>query len=139
MQDRARILIVDGDKSTYSLLESAFPPEEDSFELQSARSRAGVLFQHALAQPDVILLCVSAARTETWETLSRLREHSSVPIIALSSIDDSEVTIRSLQLGADYCLSTAVSPMELQARVRALLRRKRAASGLLSARQHATA
>ncbi len=49
---------------------------------------------------------------------------SPVPIIVLTDVEDSQVRIKSLDLGADYCLSKPLDVDELQARVGVLLRRQ---------------
>ena len=76
-----------------------------------------------LVQPDLIILDVPSQGSDRWETLFRICELSYVPVIALRGPDDSAAAVESLILGADFSMTKPVRARELQARVRALLRR----------------
>jgi two-component system KDP operon response regulator KdpE len=58
-----------------------------------------------------------------FETLERLREISTVPVIMLTVKGDEEDRIRGLELGADDYVTKPFSPRELASRIRAVLRR----------------
>jgi DNA-binding response OmpR family regulator len=125
MKQRTRILIVDGDRSIKPLQLPCYSADGDDYETFVALSSDTALLEWALVQPDLVLLDITMAGGEGWETVRRLREQSTVPIIALSALADPQITIKSLQLGADYCLTLPVNDLELGARMRALLRRTR--------------
>lgn len=76
-----------------------------------------------LVRPDLIILDVPSQGSDRWETLARIRELPYVPVIALRGPDDSVAAVESLLFGADYSMTKPVRTLELQARVRALLRR----------------
>jgi two-component system, OmpR family, KDP operon response regulator KdpE len=57
-----------------------------------------------------------------------LREHSDVPIIVLSAVDEEAQKIRALEAGADDYMTKPFSPRELVARLQAVLRRAGTAS-----------
>jgi two-component system KDP operon response regulator KdpE len=57
------------------------------------------------------------------ELCRRLREHSRMPIIVLSAVDEEEQKIRALEAGADDYMTKPFSPKELVARLQAVLRR----------------
>jgi two-component system OmpR family response regulator len=57
------------------------------------------------------------------ETCRRLRAHSDVPILFLSSRDDEIDRILGIELGADDYVTKPFSPREVVARVMAILRR----------------
>jgi DNA-binding response OmpR family regulator len=76
-----------------------------------------------LMRPDLIILDVPSQGSDRWQTLMRIRELPYVPVIALRGRDDSVAAVESLVLGADYSMTKPVRTRELQARVRALLRR----------------
>jgi len=78
-----------------------------------------------LVRPDLIILDVPSQGSDRWETLVRIRELPYVPVIALRGPDDSVAAVESLLFGADYSMTKPVRTLELQARVRALLRRTR--------------
>ncbi len=73
--------------------------------------------------PDLVLLDVMMPEMEGFETLARIREVSSVPVIMLTVKGDEEDRIRGLDLGADDYVTKPFSPRELSSRIRAVLRR----------------
>jgi len=70
-----------------------------------------------------VLLDVMMPEMEGFETLARIREVSSVPVIMLTVKGDEEDRIRGLDLGADDYVTKPFSPRELSSRIRAVLRR----------------
>jgi two-component system KDP operon response regulator KdpE len=73
--------------------------------------------------PDLVLLDVAMPTMDGFETLERIREVSSVPVIMLTVKNDEEDRIRGLDLGADDYVTKPFSPRELSSRIRAVLRR----------------
>ena len=74
-------------------------------------------------RPDIIVLDVMMPSLDGWAVCERIREACDTPIIMLTSLDREEDMIRGLDLGADDFLSKPVSPNQLVARIRAVLRR----------------
>ncbi len=77
-------------------------------------------------KPDVIISDVVMPKMDGFELCRRLREDpelSKVPIILLTSRSQSADKIRGLDLGADDYLTKPFDPEELEARLRAILRR----------------
>lgn len=81
----------------------------------TAADSVGGLFQFGLVCPHLVIL-----DTEEWETLDRMRAISSVPIIALTA---DHARAESLHHGADFFVVKPPSLDELEAKVRASLRR----------------
>ncbi len=77
----------------------------------------------AMNLPDLVLLDVMMPDLDGFETLERIREMSSVPVIMLTVKGDEEDRIRGLDLGADDYITKPFSPRELVSRIRAVLRR----------------
>jgi two-component system KDP operon response regulator KdpE len=73
--------------------------------------------------PDLVLLDVMMPEMDGFETLERLREVSTVPVIMLTVKAEEEDRIRGLELGADDYVNKPFSPRELASRIRAVLRR----------------
>ena len=97
-------------------------------------TRAGYRFvsaQHGIAglqmlereHPSLVLLDVSMPRLDGWETCRLIREVSDVPILMLTGRDEEADKARGLDLGADDYLTKPFGFVELEARIRALLRR----------------
>jgi DNA-binding response OmpR family regulator len=73
--------------------------------------------------PDLVLLDIMMPDMDGFETLEKLRENSSVPVIFLSAKGEEFDRIRGLDLGADDYITKPFSPRELVSRIRAVLRR----------------
>ena len=81
-----------------------------------------------LHQPDLILLdlCLPG-EVDGLEVCRQVRQLGQIPIIILSAITEEKQKVEALDLGADDYLTKPFSNDELQARVRACLRRASAA------------
>jgi two-component system OmpR family response regulator len=79
-------------------------------------------------QCDLVILDLCLPRMDGFEVLRRLRERGSkVPVLMLTALDDLSERVRGLDLGADDYLAKPFDLPELEARVRALLRRSQSA------------
>jgi two-component system, OmpR family, response regulator len=77
---------------------------------------------------DAIILDVMMPDISGIETLQRIRSTSSVPVIMLTAKGAEDERVAGLEMGADDYISKPYSARELLARLKALLRRQRAAS-----------
>ncbi|MGZ3644583.1 MAG: winged helix-turn-helix domain-containing protein, partial [Ktedonobacteraceae bacterium] len=73
--------------------------------------------------PSLVLLDVSMPKLDGWETCRLIRQVSDVPILMLTGRDEETDKARGLDLGADDYLTKPFGFVELEARIRALLRR----------------
>jgi len=76
------------------------------------------------SRPDIVVLDVSMPPPDGFEVCQRIRELSDVPILMLTVRDDTLDKVRALDLGADDYVTKPFEPLELLARLRALLRRQ---------------
>ena len=116
-----KILVIGSDMETEALLSQAFP--DSDFQVVRISGNGSLELPSGLAGPDLIILDGLLPGASGWLTLRQIRQMSPVPIIVLTDVEDSLVRIKSLDLGADYCLSKPLDIDELQARVGVLLRR----------------
>jgi DNA-binding response OmpR family regulator len=73
---------------------------------------------------DAVILDIGLPRLDGWEVLRRLRRRGSkTPVLMLTARDALEDRVRGLDLGADDYLTKPYDLPELEARVRALIRR----------------
>jgi two-component system, OmpR family, response regulator len=88
----------------------------------------GAAMQSILAQEVVDLLVLDLKlQTEDGMVLARrLRDESAIPIVMLTGRSEEADRVMGLELGADDYLTKPFSPRELLARIRTVLRRRRA-------------
>lgn len=78
---------------------------------------------------DLVLLDIMLPRMGGIELCRRLRQDSDVPVIMLTARDDYTDKIIGLELGADDYLTKPFNFRELQARIRAVMRRVQGTAG----------
>jgi two-component system, OmpR family, response regulator CpxR len=119
----ARILLIDDDAELGTLMREFF--SEHGIDVTLAYSGPAGL-QRALAGIyDLVLLDVMMPGFDGFEVLRRLRGTSSVPVLMLTARTESASRIRGLEGGADDYLPKPFEPLELLARIRAIMRRTR--------------
>jgi DNA-binding response OmpR family regulator len=122
-----RVLLIDDDDALGRLVADYLGPL--GFEVVTAsRGQAGLdrLRTDSFA---AVLLDVMLPDLDGFEVCKRIRATSSIPILMLTARGQDEDRIVGLELGADDYLPKPFNPRELLARLRALLRRQRAAPG----------
>lgn len=117
-----KILVVDDDPILMRLVKGVL--NQKGYEVLTAgdgQEALQVIFAH---KPDMVLLDVQMPRMDGWQTCSRIREVSDIPVVMLTGMQTSEAdVVRGLDYGADDYLIKPVGNRELVARVRAILRR----------------
>jgi DNA-binding response OmpR family regulator len=111
-----------GDAGAQDALEQAFAGL--GFQVLGAPTPESALFRLTLDQPDLVIVDFSRPGVDALETLKRIRELSCAPVIVLAAFDDAGLVETTLDGGADDVLATPCDLRELQARARALLRRR---------------
>ena len=127
-----RILLVEDDRLIGTAIEQAL--KDASYALDWLQD--GALVESAVKTQDytIILLDLGLPNKNGFEILRWLRaSENTVAVIIITARDDVDDRIEGLDLGADDYLVKPFSISELQARIRAVIRRKQgAASSLLS-------
>ncbi len=90
-----------------------------------ASSGLGALADIVDRRPDVVVLDLGLPDIDGLELLRMLRAVSSVPVIVATARDDERDIIRTLDAGADEYVVKPYSADQLDARIRAVLRRGR--------------
>jgi DNA-binding response OmpR family regulator len=122
VDNNKKVLIVDDDQAFLRLVEQVLT--QQGYEVIKAPNGQDALRFLFARKPDLVLLDVIMPKMDGWQTCSRIREVSDVPIILLTgSRCDEEDVVRGLEHGADDYLTKPVGNRELAARVRAVLRR----------------
>lgn len=113
--------MVDDDVELGTLMQEFFASQGVGLDL-SHDGESG-LAKLAAGSYDLVLLDVMMPRLDGFAVLERLRKTSNVPVLMLTARLESASRIRGLESGADDYLPKPFEPMELMARVRAILRR----------------
>jgi two-component system, OmpR family, response regulator MprA len=118
----ARVLVVDDEPAVRRALERALRLENYDVELASDGEEA--LDALATRPADVVILDILMPRLDGLEVARRLRQSGDrTPILMLTARDGVDDRVTGLDVGADDYLVKPFALRELQARLRALLRR----------------
>lgn len=117
----SRILLVEDDPDIAEMLAELL--QDQGFEALIAGTGAEMDRLMARARVDLVLLDIMLPGEDGLSICRRLRAHSAVPIILVTSLGEDIDRIVGLEIGADDYVTKPFNPRELLARVRALLRR----------------
>ncbi len=118
-----KILIVEDEPALQETL--AYNLERQGYQVQVSGDGASALTVARTFAPNLILLDVMLPIMDGIEVCRILRQETSVPILMLTARDAEIDRVIGLEIGADDYLTKPFSMRELQARVKALLRRVR--------------
>jgi two-component system, OmpR family, response regulator MprA len=117
-----RVLVVDDEPAVRSALQRALALER--YEVELAADGAEALDHIAASPPDAIVLDVAMPGIDGLEVCRRLRHAGDrTPVLMLTARDAIDDRVEGLDAGADDYLVKPFALRELQARLRALLRR----------------
>ena len=115
------IALVDDDRNILTTLSIALQAEGYATRVYSDGEAAlGALLQNP---PDLAVFDIKMPRMDGMELLARLRQHSRLPVIFLTSKDEEQDEEAGLAMGADDYIAKPFSQRLLLARIRAILRR----------------
>jgi two-component system, OmpR family, KDP operon response regulator KdpE len=117
----AKILLVDDEAQITRVLKTALSTQGYSLRI-AANGVDGMQAVHEW-RPDLVITDVSMPEMNGVELCREIRTVSQVPIIVLSVRNQDQVKVEALDAGADDYVTKPFSIQELQARVRAQLRR----------------
>lgn len=79
---------------------------------------------HATLKPDLVLLDVRMPGRDGWDVLGELRRRGETPVIMITALDQDIDKLQALRIGADDYVVKPFNPVEVVARVHAVLRRR---------------
>jgi two-component system response regulator ResD len=115
------ILIVEDDAHLTDLLRLTL--EHAGFRVAVAADGARGLSLLRAAQPALVVLDLALPTMDGMEVCREIRRESSVPIVMLTGRSEALDRVAGLEAGADDYVTKPFSPLELVARIRAILRR----------------
>jgi two-component system OmpR family response regulator len=123
-----RILLVEDDAMLADAVARALRQSAHAVDIASDGERADAMLRDAAH--DLVLLDLGLPLMDGLEVLRRLRRRrSTVPVILLTVRDAPEDRVAGLDIGADDYITKPFNLSELEARVRALLRRANHGAG----------
>lgn len=122
---KKKILIVDDDPTSLEILESMLPGER--YSISRANNGEEALQSIFHQPPDLILLDIMMPGMDGFEVTRRIkkdRRTKDVPVIIVTSLEESDKKAQGLEEGAEEILSKPVNATELLARVSSMIRLK---------------
>jgi two-component system, OmpR family, copper resistance phosphate regulon response regulator CusR len=116
-----KILIIEDDPQISSIVQKGLT--EENFETKTANNGLKGLDEFHFWNPDLIILDIMLPGLNGIQVCSKIRETSQVPILMLTALGTPENVALGLDSGADDYLPKPFKFVELNARVRSLLRR----------------
>lgn len=124
MTQKLKLLIIDDESSTRKILEH-FLNKEFEVTLKSD-GMEGMNWLESGNYPDFVIVDLNMPNLSGKEFTKVVRASnlfSDIPIIILSGTDESKERIECLNLGADDFMVKPFNPMEVHAKIKAILRR----------------
>ncbi|MBY5020624.1 response regulator transcription factor [Streptococcus suis] len=116
-----KILVVDDEKPISDIIK--FNMTREGYEVVTAYDGRQALELFETEFPDIVILDLMLPEIDGLEVAKAIRKTSNVPILMLSAKDSEFDKVIGLEIGADDYVTKPFSNRELQARVKALLRR----------------
>jgi two-component system OmpR family response regulator len=116
-----KVLIVDDDANIRELVQLFL--KKEGFELFEAPDGLKALQLMEKIKMDLVIIDIMMPNMDGWELCRELREFSDIPILMLTAKGETAQKVKGFELGADDYLVKPFDPVELAARVKALLKR----------------
>jgi DNA-binding response OmpR family regulator len=121
-----RLLLVDDDRQLAAMLREFL--QLQGFKVDVLHDGSAALTRVDADPPDLLVLDVMLPGINGFDILRQLRERHQLPVIMLTARGDESERILGLMGGADDYLPKPCNPLELAARIRAVLKRSMAKS-----------
>ena len=118
---KQKILVADDEASIRRILETRL--KMVGYDVVTAEDGEEAVDVYNKTMPDLVILDVMMPKMDGYGVTREIRRTSDVPIIILTALGDVSERITGLELGADDYVIKPFSPKELEARVKAVLRR----------------
>jgi DNA-binding response OmpR family regulator len=122
---KGHILVVDDERAIRRLLRLYL--SDAGYTVAEAPDGEAALEQVRQGGIDLVLLDLMLPGVDGYTVCRRLRETSTVPVIMITARSEEAHRVTGLELGADDYVTKPFSPIEVVARVKAVLRRMQAA------------
>lgn len=116
-----KILIVDDDLNICEVLKIYLT--KAGYDVKTAADGVEAVDTFRTYEPDLVLLDIMMPRKDGWQVCREIREQSAKPIIMLSAKGEVFDKVLGLELGADDFMVKPFDMKEVEARIKAVLRR----------------
>ncbi|MGH2559244.1 MAG: response regulator transcription factor [Thermomicrobiales bacterium] len=123
MEHQTTVLVVDDEEDIVALMRDFL--EAEGYAVEAAYDGPAALDTLQTAPIDCVLLDVMMPGQSGFEVLRKIRKMGEVPVLFLSARQEDSDKIRGLGLGADDYVVKSATPVEVVARIKAVLRRSR--------------
>ena len=120
-EQQRRILAVDDEENVRGFLQRTL--EKADYDVLTAANGQEPLEKVSQFDVSLVLLDINMPGLDGFEVLERIRQHSNIPVIMVSTISEVASKENSLGLGADDYVTKPFSTRELLARIQIKLRR----------------
>lgn len=114
------ILIVDDDADTCTLLDTLF--KINGYTTSVVNSGQDAINYVKTTYTDIIVLDIMMPEMDGWETYSKIRSVSDIPILFLTALASGDCAAEAIDIGGNDFVRKPFHPRELLARVNALLK-----------------
>ena len=119
----SKILVVDDDPHIRELVQVFL--RNDGFEVIEASDGVEALSKLDSVKVDLAILDIMMPNMDGWELCQELKATFNIPVLMLTAKGETSQKLKGFQLGTDDYLVKPFEPLELVARVKALLKRYR--------------
>ncbi|MFM1652103.1 response regulator transcription factor [Brevibacillus sp. B_LB10_24] len=121
-----KILVVDDDPHIRELVSHFL--QQEGFDTYEASDGVEALSTLESVKADLVILDVMMPNMDGWQLCRELRAHYDLPLLMLTAKGETMQKVKGFELGTDDYLVKPFEPLELVARVKALLKRYRIAA-----------
>lgn len=119
----SKILIVDDDPHIRELVRVFL--RNDCFEVVEAEDGVKALAELDSVKVDLAIIDIMLPKMDGWELCQEMKAAFDIPVLMLTAKGETSQKLKGFQLGTDDYLVKPFEPLELVARVKALLKRYR--------------
>ncbi|EMG51169.1 response regulator [Brucella pseudogrignonensis] len=119
--NNALILIVEDEPEIAEIIETYLSRE--GFRVVTAGDGTVGLGHHLRLRPDLVVLDIKLPGKDGYEVLAAIRRRGNTPVIMVTALAEDLDKLQALRIGADDYVVKPFNPLEVVARVKAVLRR----------------
>lgn len=119
--NNAFILIVEDEPEIAEIIETYLSRE--GFRVVTAGDGTVGLGHHLRLRPDLVVLDIKLPGQDGYEVLAAIRRRGNTPVIMVTALAEDLDKLQALRIGADDYVVKPFNPLEVVARVKAVLRR----------------